>query len=378
PAGSLTALRLARAGHRVALIDRRRFPRDKACGDGLIPDALAALARNGLLDRVVARGARWSRATVYGPVRACVDIDAELVTIRREMLDAELAAAAVEAGATLATGLAHQIDDRGERGATVRLAGGAAIDARLVGIATGANVALLERCGLLERASPSALAIRTYVHSTVSIDRPIVSFDHRILPGYGWIFPMGDGVFNVGCGALAPGDDEAPLDLRHMLSVFLDSFPLGRELAAGEQKREALRGAMLRCGLAGARPHAGGAVFAVGETIGTTFPLTGEGIGKALETAELGSSLADEALRGEGVRALSRLQGALQTRLRPKYRGYEFGAWCASRSWLIEWLLRRAQRRPGVRRAFSDILAERVDAAEVFSARGLVRALFLS
>src|SRR5205823_13804060 len=135
-------------------------------------------------------------------------------------LGAELVAAADEAGATLAQGMVTAIDDHGDAGATLHLADGGVVRSRLACIATGANVALLERCGMLERAEPSAVAIRAYVHADHPLRRLVVSFDRRILPGYGWIFPMGDGVFNVGCGVVAR-DGAAPVDLREMLGVFL-------------------------------------------------------------------------------------------------------------------------------------------------------------
>jgi len=376
PAGAIASLILSRAGHRVVLIDRRSFPRDKACGDALIPDALAVLARHGLLARVEAKAARWTLGTVYGPYRASVDIDTELLTIRRAVLDAELVAAATEAGATFVHGLAAEIDDAGERGATVRLADGTEIRARLACIATGANVTLLERCGMLERPAPSAVAIRTYVHADHPLDRLVVSFDRRILPGYGWIFPMGNGAFNVGCGVVSAPERDAPVDLREMLGVFLGAFPLGRTLVRAERRREAVRGAMLRYGLTGARPHAGGAVFAVGESIGSTYPLTGEGIGKAMETAELGASLADTALRRGSTAPLASYAERLTRELRPKYMGYEAAQRWIAVPGLADLLFHRARRRPRLRAAFSGMLNETVEPSRVISPSGLLRALF--
>src|SRR5689334_18719879 len=102
------------AGAPVLLLDRRAVPRDKACGDGLIPDAIACLRRNGLYDRVARLARRWPGGRFHGPYRAAVDIDVELMTLRRLVLDAELAAAAAEAGATLARGLVTNVADRGD------------------------------------------------------------------------------------------------------------------------------------------------------------------------------------------------------------------------------------------------------------------------
>ncbi|AHG91274.1 geranylgeranyl reductase [Gemmatirosa kalamazoonensis] len=374
PAGAIAGLILARAGRRVLLVDRRRFPRDKACGDALIPDALALLARYGLLARVEAKAARWTVGTVYGPYRMSVDIDTDLLTIRRAVLDAELVAAATEAGATLVQGMVTEIDDAGESGTTLRLAGGGELRARLACIATGANVSLLERCGMLERPAPSAVAIRTYVHSDHPLDRLVVSFDRHILPGYGWIFPMGGGTFNVGCGVVT-GTATPDTDLRAMLGVFLDAFPLGRALVRAEARREAVRGALLRYGLTGARPHGGGAVFAVGEAVGSTYPLTGEGIGKAMETAAIGASLADAALRAGTTTPLAAYSERLARELRPKYAGYEAAQRWIAVPGLADALFWRARHRPRLRAAFSGMLNETVEPSRVISPRGLLRAL---
>jgi menaquinone-9 beta-reductase len=377
PAGAIAARRLALAGARVLLLDRRAFPRDKACGDGLIPDAIACLRRNGLYDRVARLAHRWPGGTFHGPYRAAVDIDVELMTLRRVVLDAELAAAAVEAGATLARGLVTNVVDRGDAGAELHVSDTPApLRARYALLTTGASVGLLDGCGLLERAAPSAVAIRTYVRSSLALDRLIVSFDRRILPGYGWIFPMGDGTFNVGCGVVVrDGGDEAH-DLRGMLERFCATFEPARALVAAERSREPLRGAMLRYALRGARPYAGGALLAAGEAIGSTYPLTGEGIGKAMETAEMAADALVEALATRSREALSRYPERVTRELRAKYRGYEFGERCARRAWLAELILRQAARRVRVRETLAAILAETRDPSEVFSFGGLARALF--
>ena len=379
PAGALAARRLALAGARVLLLDRRTHPRDKACGDGLIPDALACLRRNGLLDRVARLGRRWPGGRFHGPYRAAVDVDVELMTVRRRLLDAELAVAAAESGATLAHALVTDVKDRGAGGAELHAADvPTPIRARYALLATGASVSLLDGCGLLERASPSAVAIRTYVESSLPLDRLLVSFDRRILPGYGWIFPMGDGTFNLGVGVVARGGGatgEAVPDLRGMLARFCATFEPARALAAGERSREAMRGAQLRYGLHGARPYGGGAVLAAGEAIGSTYPLTGEGIGKAMETAEMAADALVEALATGDRAALRRYPERVTRELGGRYRGYEFGERCARRAWLAELILHRASRRAPLRETLAAILAETRDPAEVFSYGGLARAL---
>src|SRR5688572_18716613 len=87
PAGAIAACELAAQGLRTLLVDRHRFPREKICGDALIPDSLHALGRANLLEEVRAAGQRWSEACVYSPSKIEVAIPGEYLTIKRETLD---------------------------------------------------------------------------------------------------------------------------------------------------------------------------------------------------------------------------------------------------------------------------------------------------
>src|SRR5262249_37929647 len=112
PAGSLTALHLARQGYRVLLLDRERFPRDKTCGDLLIADALQALERTGLLGPVRAMAHEVDGFSVFSPSRVRFELPGRYLMLKRRRLDAFLARHAAEAGATFARG---KVDDIGLR-----------------------------------------------------------------------------------------------------------------------------------------------------------------------------------------------------------------------------------------------------------------------
>jgi flavin-dependent dehydrogenase len=265
----------------------------------------------------------------------------------------------------------------------VYVAGRAApLRARVGILATGAHVGLVERAGLLERQRASAVALRCYLRSTHRLDRLVISFDRAVLPGYAWIFPLGaDGeggwLYNVGVGiVLGPRDagGDAPA-LRGMLDLFLGAFPVARALVAGQITRGVPRGALLRSGLTGARPWSGGALLVAGEAVGATFPLTGEGIGKAMETGERAADAALAALSTGSVDGLAAYPAALAGALRPRYRGYEVAERWFRRPWLADLLLRRAATRPRVSATLAGILDESLDPAHVFSLRGLARML---
>ena len=369
PAGSTTALHLARAGHRVLLLDRKSFPREKVCGDGLIHDAIECARRAGLYDELKAAAHPLDGLRVYAPNGLCVDFSGDFWTLERLRLDHLILRGAITAGASFFPGEVTGVS-QGDAGVQVTLKGMTApVKARSALLATGADLSLLRRMGFTAPSSPSAVAMRCYVQSEIEIRRLVVCFDGSCLPGYAWIFPLGRSRYNVGCGlfGLAPGDG-AP-SLQALFNSFLEGFPLARELMAKGELLSLLKGSPLRCGLEGVpgrcRPAA--RILAAGEAIGTTFPFTGEGIGKAMESGELAAGLLDEALRTDRWDGLSDYPGLLERELRLKYLGYQKAERWLSRPWVANLVARRAIRSPFLRAALEGILNETADPRRVFS-----------
>ncbi len=376
PAGSLAALRLARLGHRVLLLDRRRFPREKACGDALIPDAVHCLRRNGLYERIAAFGWPSRSTSMWSPSRVHFDLAGDFLCVKRELLDASLARAAAEAGAVCCITRVEEIADDQQEAVTVGIGSGAApLRAKVVVVACGADVSLLRPHGMVQRAGSSAVDVRCYIESSYQIDSLIFSLDRSLLPGYAWIFPLGSGEYNVGCGVVYRHGQPENVDLRQMLERFLAEFPLARELRAQSVHCGPVRGALLRCGLTGTRPWNGRRVVAVGESIGATLPFTEEGIGKAMETAEVAADTIHEVLTGGALGRIVEYGERLQRELRPRYRGYEVAERWMWHPWMGDLVARRARRSAAVREAIEGIVSETVDPRRVFSLGGLVRTL---
>ncbi len=101
PAGSAAAQLLARAGRDVVLVDAQAFPRDKVCGDGLIPDAHRALARLGVLDAVMAEARSSTTLGCIAPRGGRIDVPGSLAVLPRKRLDEIVCRAAVDAGARM-------------------------------------------------------------------------------------------------------------------------------------------------------------------------------------------------------------------------------------------------------------------------------------
>lgn len=373
PSGSVAALQLAEYGHDILLVDKHEFPRDKVCGDGLIPDTLASLRRCGLFDAVKTHAYTATTVSVYSPSQIRIDLPGEFLTIRREHFDAILLDGALARGAAFRH--AEVVDvECDHRGVTMSLGDGAPpLRARFGILATGANISLLARAGMLRRRRPSGVALRCYVRSPAQIDELIVSLDRSILPGYAWIFPMGRGTFNVGAGAFYHGRKNRRLRLRERFAAFCSSFPPARHVTERASEVSPLRGATLRCGLDGAVAcDSGGRLVAVGESIGTTFPFTGEGIGKAMETGELAARQIHTALTRGAVDPVRQLPAILDRELSPRYRGYKVAESWASRAWLADSLAKRIQRSARLKEAAAGILSESVDPRTVFRWRNLL------
>ncbi len=211
-------------------------------------------------------------------------------------------------------------------------------------MAAGADVSLIDELGMVERSAPTAVAVRAYVRSPVEIERMLISFDREIVPGYAWIFPLPDHEYNVGVGVLHDPAEPARHDLRALFDTFCREVPEARRLMDAAEKTTPLRGARLRCGLDGARARGPGSVVAVGEQIGTTFPFTGEGIGKAMETGEMAAEQVALALEAGDPAPLDAYVQRLERELRPRYHGYLVAQRWLGRPWLNDLVSRRMRR----------------------------------
>jgi menaquinone-9 beta-reductase len=376
PSGSLAAYLLARLGHRVLLLDKADFPRDKICGDALIPDSLKALERAELLDDVRLLGHPVAAASVYSPSQTEVVVPGEYLTLKRRTLDALMAYRAAKAGVTFCRAAVEDAIAEPGGGCEMRVAGGGVFRARLGVLATGANVELLSRLKMVRRREPSAIAARQYITSTMQLDRLVVSYDRSITPGYAWIFPLGNNEYNVGCGVFYRKAHHRAVNLREMLNRFLAEFPLARQLVKCQTGATPLKGAPLRCSLVGSHVHGSGNILAIGESIGATFPLTGEGIGKAMETAELAADAIHSYLETGAQKHLRALSWRIRTELMPRYLGYEIGERWLTYPWLNDFIAWRVNRSALLQKVIRGIISETIDPRRLFSLSGILKSLW--
>ncbi|MFJ2400633.1 geranylgeranyl reductase family protein [Streptomyces xanthochromogenes] len=306
PAGSAAALHLARAGVDVLLLEKSGFPRDKVCGDGLTPRGVHQLVRMGIDINAPGwmrnRGMRWvceGRQVEIDWPRLGSGPDFGLTRTRRDFDDL-LAAHAVAAGARLRTGVrvTAPVTDRAGRIVGVTAVAGSDKEpvrfrAPLVVAADGASARTALQLGLeRDPRRTIATAARRYYRSEDRSHDPylelwadlLCSRTGRDLPGYGWVFPLGDGRINVGLGAL-PHRRHGAVDLRATLDRWLPRLP--EEWGVTEENAASpLRSAALPMGF-NRHPQYHRGLLLVGDSAGMVSPWSGEGIGQAMEAAEV-------------------------------------------------------------------------------------------
>lgn len=328
PAGSAAGYWLAEAGHDVLIVEKKVFPRDKTCGDGLTPRAVRQLQDMGLEHRLEDHH-RYDglRAVAHG-------VTLELnwpdhphfpnygYVVRRRDLDEFVADHAVKAGAQLRTGVeavrpvlhdglvAGAVVEDKETGQTEEIL------ARYVVIADGSNSRFGRALGTArDRTYPQGMAIRGYyespLHDTPWIESALDVRDRQgnSLPGYGWIFPLGDGTINVGIGLLSTFRDFKSVNTTHLLREFSATAPDYWEIGPDRAVGEPTGGRLPMAGSVG--PKSGPTFIVVGDAAGSINPFNGEGIDYAYETGRMAAGLLDEALTtGSGI-ALARYQAML-------------------------------------------------------------------
>jgi geranylgeranyl reductase family protein len=343
PAGSTTAYYLASAGLDVLLLEKSRFPREKVCGDGLTPRAVKALVAMGVPVtesdgwlrnkglRVIGAGMRlelpWPELTSYpgyGLVRTRLDFDEELA--RR----------ASQAGARLLEGVnvtGPVIDERTGRitGVTARADDGGPdagrqYRARLVVAADGNSSRLSVAMGLRKRDDrPIGVAVRAYYTSPRHDDDYLESWldlwdGDRLLPGYGWVFGMGDGTSNVGLGLLNTSAAFGNTDYHALLRSWLNGMPAEWGFT-GEHRVGPVRGAALPMAF-NRTPHYTRGLLLVGDAAGMVNPFNGEGIAPAMESGEIAARTVAQALACPTPAGAERVLENYPRALADAYGGY--------------------------------------------------------
>ncbi len=361
PAGASTAYHLAAAGVDVLVLEKAAFPRDKVCGDGLTPRAVRQLVGMGLdLDqpgwqrnhglRIVGAGhrleLRWPELATFpdfGLVRTRADLD-EILARHAQKAGARLHERTSVTGPVVdeRTGrvvgvTARAVDDHtGKAGRTTGPQ--VTYTAPVVVACDGVSARLGMAVGIRRRENrPMAVGIRGY-YATPRHDDPWMESwlelwegppgHSALLPGYGWIFGVGDGTANVGLGVLDTSPAFRSVDYRDVLRRWLAHTP--PEWGFSEENRVGgLKSAALPMGF-NRKPHYRDGLMLVGDSAGMVNPFNGEGIDYALEAGEVAAHTVVQALVRRDGPGRERVLRGYAAAMDSAYGGYfTLGRWFA-------------------------------------------------
>jgi geranylgeranyl reductase family protein len=312
PSGATCAYYLARQGKRVLLLEKKRFPRDKLCGDAVCTHALVHLRRMGVLQAIVAEEqGQW--AEIGGFVspgghsfigNSAQQLGSPLVmAIKRLVLDAKIARAAAQAGAEL-------IEQAPVAGAALadgiwtvctRAANRREYQARVLVIADGASSHLARSLGIVTTL-PDAVCSRAYVKASTTAFTAdgVMFYPAAILPGYCALIREAGNELNF-CCYLLPGGQAALADLRHIHDRLIREDPHVRQALGPQAQIERMRGGALRLG--GVPRSYADHCLVIGDAAGHIDPLTGEGIQYGMDGAEIAATTLAEAFAAGDYRA---------------------------------------------------------------------------
>lgn len=311
PSGAAAAHYLAMRGHSVVVCEKKSFPREKTCGDGLTPRAVKVLEEMGLSDELATwervRGLRVRAAgrtlelefprlndwCDYGLVKPRKDLD-QIVLDNAESVGAKVLYGTQVLEPTFdrgaCTGIVAKRDGQQER-----------IEAKWTICAEGAATKFGRSLGRARNLSyPMGLAIRQYFKSPMQHSGwfeaylEIKNEKGESLPGYGWVFPVGDGTVNAGVGLLSTFGGWRDVNLNDLQRGFISGLPTEWEINF-ETVCSKPRAGRLFMGQSVWPPHGPGFLM-VGDAAGMINPCNGEGIAYGYETGRIAGRHVDEAL----------------------------------------------------------------------------------
>ncbi len=353
PGGATAASYLARAGVDVLLLEKTAFPREKVCGDGLTPRAVRQLIAMGVdIDapgwiknkglRIVGGGHRlelpWPDLAAYpsyGLVRTRLDFD-EILARHAQKSGARLYERTAVTGPVLdhdgrIVGVtATPVEQESHRGSGRKVGDEVTYRAPIVIAADGNSTRLSLAMGLRKRDDrPMGVAVRTYYTSPRHDDDWLESWlelwdgepgRSALLPGYGWIFGVGDGTVNVGLGILNTSSAFQHVDYHQLLKRWLDHTPA--DWGFREPNRtQPIRGAALPMGF-NRKPHYANGMLLVGDAGGMVNPFNGEGIAYAMESGEMAAEVITQARSRITATGHERALEGYATALDQRYGGY--------------------------------------------------------
>ncbi len=360
PGGSATAAYLAMAGLDVLLLEKTTFPREKVCGDGLTPRAVRELITLGIPHpeddgwvrnkglRIIGGGLTlaldWpetSEFPPYGLVRTRMDFDDILARHAvkhgaRLLESTNVTGPVLDASGRIVGVQARNVDEKGRSAGPVLT-----YRAPLVVAADGNSSRLSLSMGRQKRDDrPMGVAVRTYYTSPRTnddyleswlelwVDDPKNPGQRVLLPGYGWVFGVGDGTSNLGLGILNTSKAFGNVDYKDVMRRWVATMP--EEWTYNDETMVGpIRGAALPMGF-NRQPHYADGLLLVGDAGGMVNPFNGEGIAYAMESGRLAAEVVAQAFARPDDAGRERVLSSYPTVMKDALGGYyTLGRWFA-------------------------------------------------
>jgi geranylgeranyl reductase family protein len=378
PAGATTAYFLARAGVDVLLVDQATFPRDKSCGDSICSGAVEVLDKMGLSDWVKLKGyaqnigyrlSSPNGSVAYIPFPSKFSPYPNYLIPRREF-DHALVQHAVAAGARLREGVrltgfelisSDIVRVTGVEGKTP-----VSLTAKLVIAADGSISAFTSRLGMVPGPA-DGLALRQYYRNVAGEPGLFeLHWEKSVLPAYGFIFHMNDGLAAVGTGMFRKDQQRLKANIQERLATFISQNPYARDALKQAEAVGPVAGHPYRDDAEAVKPYADNLML-VGDAAGTGHPMTGEGIGPAMVSAEMAARYAIEALQ-KGDVSESGLAGyglAFHKQFDNLHKISQLARNALTFPWMVDRTIQRCAKDPVFGAAMAGILAGIVSPGEM-------------
>ncbi len=375
PGGAACASFLGKKGRKVLLLEKAHFPRDKTCGDGISGKSMRVLKELGVTDAVEAA----PHAKIHGVVFSSPDGTVVEIPIpkgnsekieygycsRREVFDnvlfqnAKRFAQVIEGFSVTdvvwegvkVVGVKGMREDKVEK----------EFRAKIVVGADGANSVIAKKVGMMvaDKAHLCA-AIRAYYKNVRGLTPNIeLHFVDEVIPGYFWIFPLENGLANVGVGMVLKDLEKSRVNLKDAMLKAMAENPLFKERFARAELAAPIKGWNLPCGSKRWRPYGNGWLL-IGDAATLIDPFTGEGIGNALVSGKFAAQVIDEALDASDFsetflkRYEEMIAGELDPELQTSYKMQKVG----SHKMLLNFFMHKASRSPELRDAIAGTLID--------------------
>ncbi|SMB87284.1 geranylgeranyl reductase [Hymenobacter roseosalivarius DSM 11622] len=348
PAGTACALALQHSGLRVALVDKDQFPRDKVCGDAIPGLALKAIRQLSptLYEELYAlpQKAETRDSRLFAPDGGDIRVRWQIQTFNSPRLhfDARLLEM-VQAHTTTQVQLDFSVKDihiTAEQVTLLPANGQAPLTCQLLIGCDGANSVAARKLTQrpLDRAH-QCVAVRAYFQGLIDTDETTTEFYflREYLAGYFWIFPVGDGVYNVGFGMLSSDVAAQKLDLKKVLLAITREHPQVAKRFAQASQLSKVSGFGLPLG-GKSRPISGTRFLLCGDAASLIDPLQGHGIDTAIQSGILAARQAMRCFEQQDFSAAQMRwyeQAVYQQIGKKLARSYRLMRFISTKPWLV-------------------------------------------